>query len=239
MPQLETENIDTVDDSPNKLAELLGDDDADDDEDTDDSSDTDDESTDNSESKESDESESDGVDEDKEDEEEDEELEDSDDEEEELDEEDEISFAPRRQEILKEFPKIFEKFPYLEKALYKTQKYEEIYSTPEDAQHASETLGNYQQLENEVTQTGKLTSILRAVKNVDENTFYQVADNYLDSLRETDRNAYFHVAGNIIKTTIMEMARAGQSSKNDTLSQSAQILHQFAFGPGDWQPPRS
>src|SRR5690606_24801038 len=64
------------------------------------------------------------------------------------DDELELITPSTRKEILKDFPELFKKHPYLEKAMYRDKAFSEIFPTVDDAKEASEairTLNNLDQ----------------------------------------------------------------------------------------------
>lgn len=142
----------------------------------------------------------------------------------------------RRKEILAKYPKLFQDFPYLERAYYREQQFTEIYPTIDDAKVANEKATNLDRFEREIM-GGNTESVLKAVKSENENAFHQVVDNYMQALYNTDQQAYYHVIGNINKFTIQQMVTEGRKLNNEPLQQAAAILQQFIFGSADWTPP--
>jgi len=144
----------------------------------------------------------------------------------------EIIQPVRRAEILRKYPKIFQDFPYLEKAYYRERKYSEIFPSPADAQTAherAETLDNFEQ----ELLGGDLTKVLESVKKENNESFNRIADNYLMSLAKVDEKAYHHVVGNIIRRTIYNMVKEGRDVGGDQgqlLENTATILNQYVFG---------
>lgn len=148
-----------------------------------------------------------------------------------------ITPAPRKA-ILKKYPTLFKDFPHLEKAMYREQEYTEIIPTISEAKEIVERVKNFDKLESEVF-SGSSESLLKAVKETDPKAFDKIVDNYLPNLQKVDQSAYYHVVGNVIKSTIIGMAREAQNSQNDNLKAAAQILNQFVFGTSDFVPPAS
>lgn len=141
-----------------------------------------------------------------------------------------------RKEILKAFPDLFKKFPYLERAYYREQKYTEIFPTIKDAEEAQQTIGNFGKYVNEVSE-GNLDSIISEVKKNDENSFAKLVNNYLPSLYKADQRAYFHVVSNLVRDTVQRMFTEGKRTENEALQGAAAILNQFVFGTSDYVPP--
>lgn len=148
----------------------------------------------------------------------------------------ELMTPVRRKEILKEFPDLFKKFPYLEKAYYREQQFTEIYPTIDDARAAAEKSQALDRFESELMK-GSSDNILKAIKEEDPNAFHKIVDNYMIALWNVDQMAYHHVVGNINKTLVASMITEGRKLNNDALQQAAAIVQQYVFGNSEWQPP--
>lgn len=143
-----------------------------------------------------------------------------------------------RAAILKKYPKLFEDFPYLEKAYYRERQFTEVFPTPADAKEAHEKAQTLDEFESSLLE-GDLTKILGAVKEENKNSFAKLADNYLLALSKTDEGAYHHVVGNVIKSTIYNMvkeARTMGEKEGELLRNTAQILNQYVFGTANFTP---
>lgn len=143
----------------------------------------------------------------------------------------------RRSEILKLYPDLFKKFPYLEKAYYREQAFTQLLPTLDDAREAvaaKTTLDNFEQ----DLLGGDTEKILASVKQTDPKAFAKIADNYLGVLAKVDAPAYHTVIGNIISHTIHQMVSEGRRSKNEALEAAAQILNQFVFTTSDYVSPK-
>lgn len=155
------------------------------------------------------------------------------------DEEDLELIAPaRKAEILKAYPDLFKKFPYLEKAYYREQQFSEIFPTPADAKEAfekSEALDNFEK--NLVA--GDSKELFTTLKEIDQNGYHKFIDNFLPNLAETDERAYGNVIGNIIKHAVRTMAGKGKKIGSADLETAAHILYKFTFGDSEWQEPQS
>ena len=170
-----------------------------------------------------------------------EEKEEVEDEDEDIDKEKLDLIAPaRRADILKEFPKLFDKFPYLETAYYRDQRFTEIFGTVADAEAARERVEAVDGIEAELME-GNTESILKAIKDENPEAFNKVADDYLLTLANVDKDAYYHVVGNEMKKAMISMVQQADSlgkEEGDSLRGAAHILHKFLFGPGaQWSPP--
>lgn len=152
------------------------------------------------------------------------------------DEEFEIEAPPRKKEILKEYPELFKKFPFLEKMLYRDRQYNELFGSFDDAKEAAEQASNFQEFEKQLL-SGDTEQILREVKETDQRAFNIILDEYLPTLARIDRQAYLHVTGNLNRRLIMEMMQEAKDSENEDLKQAALILNQFIFGSAKFTAP--
>lgn len=161
------------------------------------------------------------------------------DEEKEPEEEDleELITPVKRKEILKEYPDLFKKFPYLEKAYYRDQQFTEILPTIADARLAVEKANILDATERQVM-NGDISAVLMAAKSENQEAFNRIADNYLPTLRRIDQQAYYHVLGGVIKDTIVTMVREGRQlgEQGAPLEAAANVLNQFIFGSQRFQP---
>lgn len=142
----------------------------------------------------------------------------------------------RKREILEKYPKIFKDFPYLEKAYYREQQFTEIVPTIEDAKEAVAKADVLDKFESDLSQ-GNITQAMRAVKEVGEDAFNTLVDNYLPNLYNIDKDAYHHVVGNIVKMTVNGMLNEAKSSNNSELQEAAKILNQFVFATNEVKGP--
>jgi hypothetical protein len=152
------------------------------------------------------------------------------------DEQLELVTPVRRKEILKEFPDLFKKFPYLERAYYRDQQFTELLPTIDDAKAAVEAKQTLDRMEADVM-GGNTELILRAVREQNPRGFAKIIDEYLPTLARVDEKAYFHVLSNVTKHTIVAMVREGRKSGNEALASAAQIVNQFVFGTSEFQAP--
>jgi hypothetical protein len=142
----------------------------------------------------------------------------------------------RRKQILSKYPKLFEDFPYLERAYYREQKFSEYFPTLDDAKETkekAETLDNFEQ----DLVAGNTEKILQAAKQGNPQGFNKLVDNYLTTLQKVDEKAYTHVIGNVISHTIYAMVQEARDSKNESLQNAAHILNQYIFGSTKYVPP--
>jgi len=147
----------------------------------------------------------------------------------------ELSTPPRKKEILKAYPDLFKKFPYLEYAYYNHHQYIEVVPTIEDAKEAVEKAEQLDIFESQLL-SGNTEDILRSVKKNDPEAFNKIADNYLITLGKVDEKAYLHVVSNVVKHTIVSMIEEAkdleEGEERDELLAHARAIKEFIFGKG-------
>lgn len=144
----------------------------------------------------------------------------------------------RRKDILAAYPELFKKFPDLERAFFREQKFTEIFPTLKDAQEASDRIKNFTTFESDLL-SGNPTSLLTEVKSTDENAFIGIAEQFLPTLAKVDQNVYHSILGNIFKSAVVSMMQEAQSSQNETLNNAALILNQYLFGTAKVEAPKT
>jgi hypothetical protein len=149
----------------------------------------------------------------------------------------ELTTPVRRREILKKYPTLFKDFPYLEKAYYREQQFTELLPTINDAKEAVAKSSLLDKFEKDLND-GHTETILKSVKAASQESFTKLVDDLLPTLARVDENAYYHVLGNVIKQTIVNMAREGKTPGNEVLANAAVILNQFVFGSSEFEAPK-
>lgn len=134
----------------------------------------------------------------------------------------------RRKEILKAYPDLFKKFPYLEKAYYRDKQFTEVFPDLETAKEAVGKASSFDKMESYLMD-GSSTQVLAAVKQANPDAFNKIADNYLTSLLEVDQGAYYNVIGNVIKQTVATMLNDGKHRNDEVLQEAARVLNHFVF----------
>lgn len=167
-----------------------------------------------------------GDDEEKEEEEDDEEPEEKVEIEEEVDE---FHDVPKRQEILKAFPELFKKFPGVEKAIYREQKYAEVFPTIAEATEAAQRLEDFKSFESELFD-GSIKGVLTSLKSSNEQSFQKVTGNILRTLAEVDEKAYYGTLNHIVKNSIWAAFNSAKESGDEQLEIAAQLMHKYVYG---------
>ena len=147
-----------------------------------------------------------------------------------------IETPPRKKEILREYPEIFKKFPFLEKMMYRDREYTQLFGSFDDAKEIAERSETFNEFENQLL-SGNTVEILKNVKDVDEKAFNMIVDDYLPSLAKVDKEAYYHVIGNLNKKLIMEMVAEANETENEDLKRAALLVNQFIFGTAKFTAP--
>lgn len=177
---------------------------------------------------EKDEKEEEDKEEDKEDEDEDEEEKKEDEDEDKLDESELDLVAPyKKKEILKEFPNLDKKFPYLFHAYYGHQQFVEVFPTVEDAREASDKAQILDAFEKDVM-SGSTEKVLKAIAQ-DERAFNKLVDDYLPALHRVNKEAATHIVTNVYKNAILQMAQHADETKDDELKEAVLRLNKFLF----------
>lgn len=151
------------------------------------------------------------------------------------DEQLELMTPARRKDILKAYPDLFEKFPYLETAYYRDQRFTEFFPTFKDAEQASQDVKSFAEL-NQKIDSGDLESIVSGLKTKGE-SFNKFIDNLMPMINKVDRGAFEHIVGNTAKQIIQSMWEEADVSSNDALKTAATLMNQFLFGSSKWTPP--
>jgi len=148
----------------------------------------------------------------------------------------ELLEPPKRKEILAAYPDLFKKFPQLERAMYREQKYSEILPTIEDAHNAAEKAQVLDDYEKEIY-SGSTETLLATVRDNDREAYAKIVDNYLPTLYKVDQQSYYHTIGNVIKHTIISMVRDGKEKNDDELESAAAVLNNYIFGTTKFSHP--
>jgi hypothetical protein len=147
-----------------------------------------------------------------------------------------IDAPPRKKEIIKEYPEIFKKFPFLEKMMYRDREYTQLFGSFDDAKEVAERAESFNSFETQLLK-GDTVEILKSVKDTDEKAFNIIVDDYLPNLAKVDKDAYFHVVGNLNRKLIMEMVQEANETNNDDLKSAALLVNQFVFGTSKFTAP--
>ena len=142
----------------------------------------------------------------------------------------------KRKDILKDYPDLFKKHPYLETAYFREQKFTEIFPAIKDAEAAARDVKILQDLEDDL-QDGNLERLFSGLHRGSKEAYHQAIDNLLPTLASVDRESYDHLVANVTKHTIANLFEAGNEEGNEVLKNVAVLLNQWAFGTSKLTPP--
>ena len=154
------------------------------------------------------------------------------------DEEIEIDAPPRKKELLKAFPDIFKKFPFIEKMLYRDQQYTQMFGSFDEAKEISDkasTLDDYEQQ----LMSGNSVSLLTDVHQNDPKAFSKIALNILPTIKQIDGNAYKEIVGDLIRRLTHSMHSTGESKKDEDLKTAAALVNGYVFGDEKVEAPKA
>ena len=148
----------------------------------------------------------------------------------------ELMTPSKRKDILKDFPDLFKKHPYLETAYFREQKFTEIFPAIKDAEAAAKDVKILSDLENDL-QEGNLERLFAGLHKGNKESYHAAIDNLLPTLAKVDRESYDHLIGNVTKHTIQNLYQAGEEEGQEVLKNVAILLNQWAFGNSKFEPP--
>jgi len=161
------------------------------------------------------------------------------DEEEEYEVTDDYQEMPSRQQILKDFPELFKKYPAVQDAMYRNRDYSEIFPTIQEAREASTRVKELEEIEQTVM-GGSIEPILKGVRENDEQAFLGIVDSFLPALAKTDPTSYYLVLDRIVGTTLYSAAAEGKKiggEAGEQLFLAAQYLQHYISGTYDIKLP--
>lgn len=136
---------------------------------------------------------------------------------------------PSMQDIKKEFPDIFKKFPSLRDVYYREQEFSQIFPTIEDAQTASTNAEAYNNLSDKVL-NGKSEEFLSAVKDADGKAFTKLATSLLPSLYKISPDVHWQATAPLMQNLVRGFFIEGEKRQNDNIKNAAEYLADFIFG---------
>lgn len=150
----------------------------------------------------------------------------------------EIDAPPRKKDLLRDFPELFKKHPFIEKMLYRDKQYTELFGSFDDAKELAEKAETFDNFDKQLM-SGKTENILKSIKEQDSKAFDKIVDDYLPALARVDKDAYFEVVGNIGKRLIMDMVKKANELNNDELKAAALAVNQFLFDSNEFVPAKA
>ncbi len=153
-----------------------------------------------------------------------------------LDSEIKIETPPRKAEITKEFPKFFEKFPWMEKMMFRDKQYTELFGSFDDAKEVKASADTLSAFEQDLLK-GDTTTVLAQIQKASPETFDKITDNYLPNLYKVSPDAYYHVVGNITRQMIKSMMEDGNRLGNADLTEAAKLVNRWMFSSEEIKAP--
>lgn len=154
----------------------------------------------------------------------------------EIDDDREPTFPVPKKVILAKYPDLFKDFKFLERAMYRDKEFTELVGTPEDAKELVEAKQKLDTIQADVL-SGKIDDLIGEVKQIDQNAFYKLVDNFLPAVQKTDQVAYLTVISNIGKLIISDLYNTAKQAQNAEQEAAAIVLHQYLFPNMNYQPP--
>lgn len=148
-----------------------------------------------------------------------------------------IDTPPRKKELLKAYPDLLKKFPYIEKMMYRDKQYQELFGSFDDAKDASEKADVLDGFEKNLL-SGSTEELFGRIKESDPKAFDKVVDNLMPTLFKIDKEAYYGIASDMVKRVIVRMVTEGKRINNEQLQDAAALVNQFVFGSSEFEPPK-
>jgi hypothetical protein len=146
---------------------------------------------------------------------------------------DEYSDVPARKAILTKYPKLFKEFPGLERAMYREQKYTEVFPSIKEAESAKATIQNYGAVEQDLNQ-GNIAPLLSAIKNGNDKSFKKLTATFLTQLQTVDKDSYFGVVNTVLKQALTGIVKAAKEMDDSEEAQqyqlAAALVHKAIYG---------
>jgi len=142
------------------------------------------------------------------------------------------------QQVKKASPDIFKKFPELKNAIFREQRYSEIFPSVEEAKTAKDRNESFAQLENDILE-GKPEELLKAVEATDKTSLTKFAHGLLPALLSQNKELYSEVISLPIKRAVQQAYLQAKKAGNKNLMNAALYVDDFFFeGDGIGNDPR-
>ena len=124
---------------------------------------------------------------------------------------------PTVKQISEKFPEIFKEFPELKHAIFREFKYTQLFPTVEDAQEASETVENYENLSELLLSGDKenLRSFLDSIEETNKSAINDLAVNFLPALYEKDKQTHFKAVTPMLEDVVKTWYRHAVNSNDE------------------------
>jgi len=148
--------------------------------------------------------------------------------------------APPFNQLKKEFPDIFKKYPAIQANFFKAEKYSEYFPTVEDAENAARKVEIFDTLDQHVT-GGDFSPLINLLSSNNPNGLGRVADEILPMLQEKNPQLYVRAINPAFKhfittgfATAEKFANAAEDSTKEygtNLKNAFKLITHFLYGP--------
>lgn len=138
------------------------------------------------------------------------------------------------QRVKKANPDLFKKYPELKDAIFRDQKFSEVFTTPEEARNAAEAISIYGELESDIV-SGKPSRLFESLQKTNKEAFADFAHAILPALQEQNKELYGEVLAGPFKLALKSALMQGKRHGNKNLEYAAQHLSDFFFGDTDFE----
>ena len=143
--------------------------------------------------------------------------------------EDEVVDIPRRAQILKDYPDLFKKYPFLERAFYKVSEYDNIFPSLDHAKSTVIQAMTLKRIERDIN-TGNLENLFKGIKQTDSEGWNRCMDNLLKAVHTADNQAYGTILRNVMSNVIHGLNSDAKEYDNEALANTAKVLKDVFFG---------
>ena len=127
--------------------------------------------------------------------------------------------APPFNQLRKEFPDIFKKYPQIQANYFKAEKYAEYFPTPEEAGEAAKKAEVFDYFDSSVTQ-GDLSLVVEAISQNNPNALQKVATEILPMLQQKNSQLYVQAVNPVFK----QFLHAGFTKAQQQLNSADQYV---------------
>lgn len=135
-------------------------------------------------------------------------------------------------DIKKEYPDFFKKFPDIRASLFREEKYNSLFSNPEDAEEAVDKAAVLDKINIDLIDKGDPTELLKTLSGQNKESFEKVAFSILPWLEKNNKDLFYAVAAVPIKQLCRAAWREGKG-KETNLGKAAAYIHDYFFGHQD------
>jgi hypothetical protein len=161
-------------------------------------------------------------------EEDDEEEEKPDEDEDEEEDEEDLSARPTFKQIKEKYPDVFKDFPDLKTAFFKSNQYEQVFPTIEDAKEAYSENESYINLRESVL-SGNPEFLLTGLKTTDQKAYNVFVRKIVPTLWKNDKELYTDVATPIVESLLRNTYRDAVKHNNEELINAVKAIGKSVF----------